>query len=330
MFVFHQLSEALRYREVQLWWNSLFKGQSACRKPDNFHKAFGICQLPAIHLLMLQLSLKSRSACKLHARTKETVQFQELKAIKAFWQRIEVHEKTWTSRNRAGFCEEMGLIDGNTKQARMVDKANVRFPGEENSSWKTEVLFLNKDFCILLKQIREQCSQKQRQGSTWNRRPKLSPGQSPDTGLKASPLLPCPLMGNPIISFLSPGQGDIPWSWSWSQGSSGHFYLHKPLFRSLRTMLEICGIQAHSLWSVLLISFILKYNLFYLHSLCCHFFAINETNGFFDFSLLKKKYISVFHITVPQFNCARLDFASEGTICTHRLPPSGIFLCLIA
>lgn len=83
---------------------------------------------------MLQLSLKSRSACKLHARTKETGQFQELKSIKAFWQCTEVHKKTWTWRNRAGFNEEKGLIDGNTKQARMVDKDNVRFPGEKEDS----------------------------------------------------------------------------------------------------------------------------------------------------------------------------------------------------
>lgn len=123
--------------------------------------------------LMCQLSLKSRSACKLHARTKETVQSQDLKAIKAFWQCIEVHEKTL--RNRAGFHEEKGLIDGNTKQAGMVNKDNVRFPGKkENSSWKTGVLFLDKDLCILSKQIMEQCSQKERQGSTWSRRHKPS------------------------------------------------------------------------------------------------------------------------------------------------------------
>lgn len=152
-----------------------FQGTICLPKRDIFHK----WNLPAScnPLDWCSSSLKSRSACKLHARTKETVKFQDLKAIKALWQCFEVHEKTWTRRNRAGFHEEKELIDGNTKQARILDKDNVRFPGENgNSSWKSWGFFyLDKDLCILLKQIMEPCSQKQRGGSGWKRRPKVSP-----------------------------------------------------------------------------------------------------------------------------------------------------------
>lgn len=162
----------------------------------------------------------------------------------------------------------------------------------------------------------------------------LTPGQSPDKGFKASPLLPCLLMGNPITSLLSPGQGETPSpdadpravvaisicsnlsSDPWGRSHAGNLWNPAPF-----------PLVCHS-WSVLIISFTLKYNPFYLHSL---YYWWNKQR-IFEFSLQKKKkkYISVFHITVPQFNCARLDFASEGTICTHRFLPSGIFFCFIA
>lgn len=104
-------------------------------KKTIFHKVFGICQLPVIRLTDAPALFKEQICMQTTCQDKGNSEFQELKAIKALWQCFEVHEKTWTWRDRAGLHEEKRLIDGNTKQARILDKGNVRFPGEnENSS----------------------------------------------------------------------------------------------------------------------------------------------------------------------------------------------------
>lgn len=62
-------------------------------------------------------------------------------------------------------------------------------------------------------------------------------------------------------------------------------------------------------WSVLIISFTLKYNLFYLHSLCCCFFFIDETNRVFLLFFYKK----TAHFCVPH-NCASIKLC-EAWFC---------------
>lgn len=86
MYVLHKLFETLRSRQAQLWQNFLFKGQFACQKKSVFFMqllepaSFAVINLTDAPVLCKEQICISAAS---DARTKETVTFQELKAIKA-------------------------------------------------------------------------------------------------------------------------------------------------------------------------------------------------------------------------------------------------------